>query len=135
MKWVKKWLVSGDSGKDYTVSLNDKGKYGCSCPSWTRRRTEECKHISKLRDAIHKGIDEKLFKLIYVDKEYFSGFEKKRERRPRKAFVPDEALKVERQKAVNVLEAIKQEKAALAAMPVKKSWLETVRETAMWRLT
>jgi uncharacterized Zn finger protein len=48
MKWVKGWKVPGSNGKTWTVSIDEFGNWGCSCPDWTFRR-HECKHIVAVR--------------------------------------------------------------------------------------
>ncbi len=47
-KWVKQWDVAGSSGATWTVSVNNKGEYACSCPVWKFRR-RECKHIDLVK--------------------------------------------------------------------------------------
>lgn len=46
--WVQKWDVpSSDGRKTYVVAIDDKGKYGCSCPHWKFRKLT-CKHIVRI---------------------------------------------------------------------------------------
>lgn len=51
-KWIKKWKAPSNStpGKEYTVSIDREGNYGCSCPRWKFQRApfderESCDHI------------------------------------------------------------------------------------------
>jgi hypothetical protein len=49
-KWVKRWKVNSDNGNgEYTVAVDLKGNYGCSCPVWKFRR-QECKHIIQIKE-------------------------------------------------------------------------------------
>lgn len=67
-RWVKKWPVNSDSGKDYTVSLADDGKtWGCSCPQWIfKRRT--CRHILQIQlELTHEEL--KMVKAMKADTE------------------------------------------------------------------
>lgn len=43
-KWKKQWKVPGSSGNTWTVSLDEQGRYCCSCPAWVFKRLE-CRHI------------------------------------------------------------------------------------------
>lgn len=47
-RWVYRWLVpSGtDHTKEYVVSVDRQGRYGCSCWAWRRNRT--CRHIEQV---------------------------------------------------------------------------------------
>jgi hypothetical protein len=58
--WVKRWEVQG-SRKDssWTVAINEKGEYGCSCPVWKYKRIE-CKHIIRIKAQERDGVIEKL---------------------------------------------------------------------------
>lgn len=51
MTWVKKWTVPSntETGKEYIVSQDEDGNYGCSCPVWKFQR-KECKHIQYIRN-------------------------------------------------------------------------------------
>ena len=44
--WVEKYKIRGEHGV-YTVSIDDKGMWGCSCPVWKFKR-RQCKHIDAL---------------------------------------------------------------------------------------
>ena len=50
--WARRYLVTGDSGTEYTVAQRRDGTWGCSCPAWTRSGKKDkygarqhCKHI------------------------------------------------------------------------------------------
>lgn len=47
-RWVQSWPIEGSKGDSYTVSVDENGCYGCSCPVWKFKRLE-CKHILKLK--------------------------------------------------------------------------------------
>jgi len=62
-RWKQRWYVSS-----YTVSMDENGNFGCSCPHWKFRR-EECKHIREVKEelfiniykyALEEGKDEQL---------------------------------------------------------------------------
>lgn len=38
-------VVSETSGKEYTISVNKAGEYGCGCPAWVNKVKRPCKHI------------------------------------------------------------------------------------------
>lgn len=49
-KWIKRWKVKSDNGNgEYTVAVDSKGNYGCSCPVWKFKR-QECKHIIQIKE-------------------------------------------------------------------------------------
>lgn len=47
-RWVKRWKVPGSNGNTWTVAIDKKGNYGCSCPRWKFKR-EECHHILQVK--------------------------------------------------------------------------------------
>jgi hypothetical protein len=51
MTWVQSWLVPSSSGdKNYTVSIDEKGDYACSCVGWTSHfPRRDCKHCRLIR--------------------------------------------------------------------------------------
>ena len=54
MAWKVKWKVRSHSNrkKEYVVSRDQNGNYGCSCPAWTRRTPrKDCKHIKEVKDG------------------------------------------------------------------------------------
>ena len=50
-KWLRKWKVSGSDGKDWIVSQDKEGNFGCSCPVWRYKR-QECKHIQEIKTEL-----------------------------------------------------------------------------------
>ncbi len=64
-KWIEKWQVpsSSDPSKTYTVSKNEEGGYGCSCPAWTRAR-RECRHI---RDVLAGRVTSRAERVPVID--------------------------------------------------------------------
>lgn len=51
--WVKKWKVPSFSGSDkiYTVSVAIDGTtWGCSCWSWIKNKSKDCKHIIDVKN-------------------------------------------------------------------------------------
>ena len=58
-KIVKQWKVPSSKGdKEYTITLNDKDEYSCSCPNWIYRRAQ-CKHIQAVQDGEYDGEEQK----------------------------------------------------------------------------
>lgn len=55
-KWRKRWIVNSrtDYDKSYTVSMDTKGKFGCSCPKWKFQRGErqDCHHIKAIKQNL-----------------------------------------------------------------------------------
>lgn len=50
-RWVRKWEVQGSKGTTWTVSQDNEGNFGCSCPVWKFRR-HECKHIQEIKHQL-----------------------------------------------------------------------------------
>ena len=49
-KWIIRWKVENSAGDGYwTVAIDKKGNYGCSCPVWKFKR-KECKHIKYVKE-------------------------------------------------------------------------------------
>lgn len=46
--WINKWQIPGSKGKTWTVAINDRDEFACSCPVWKFRR-QECKHIRQIK--------------------------------------------------------------------------------------
>jgi len=57
--WQQKWQVpAGKGGKSWTVAVDEKGRWGCSCPAWIYQRKpadagpdwwrEPCQHIKQV---------------------------------------------------------------------------------------
>ena len=47
--WIAKWSVPGSKpGVNWTVAVDNKGEFGCSCPVWKFKR-KECKHIIRIK--------------------------------------------------------------------------------------
>lgn len=65
--WVNKWRVQSNSRYDmyYTVSENDRGEFGCSCPVWKFSR-KECVHI----ELVKKGLEDGRLTRRYTLEEY-----------------------------------------------------------------
>lgn len=49
-RWMFRWMVGG-----YTVAVDRKGDFGCSCPVWKFRR-QECKHITEVKQDYFRNI-------------------------------------------------------------------------------
>ena len=58
MAWIWKTEIESSSevSKYYTVSVDEKGEFGCSCPAWTRRRLT-CRHIREARVRCESELD------------------------------------------------------------------------------
>ena len=50
-RWVRRWKVQSQSRSDiqYTVTVDHRGRWGCSCWTWRRNQTKDCKHIEATR--------------------------------------------------------------------------------------
>lgn len=52
-KILEVWGARSESNKEkiYTVLLDNKGKWSCACPRWTRNASRpECKHIEYIKN-------------------------------------------------------------------------------------
>lgn len=47
-RWVQRWNVVGSRGDSYTVAIDKKGEWGCSCWAWRKSRMD-CKHIISVK--------------------------------------------------------------------------------------
>lgn len=52
-KWVRKYKVQGD-GSVYTISIDENGNFGCSCPGWRFKKEPRppCKHIQHFEQLL-----------------------------------------------------------------------------------
>jgi hypothetical protein len=49
-RWLKRWKIPKSSGDGFwTVAIDKKGNYGCSCPVWIFHR-KECHHILAVKN-------------------------------------------------------------------------------------
>lgn len=55
--WLRKWKIDSYSGnKSYTVAVDERAEYGCSCPQWIYRR-QECKHIQAVKRYVASKLE------------------------------------------------------------------------------
>lgn len=50
-RWIRKWEARGSKGATWTVSQDNEGNFGCSCPVWKFQR-QECKHIQEIKGLL-----------------------------------------------------------------------------------
>lgn len=59
-EFAEVWGAHSESKPDliYTVALNKKGEWSCSCPRWTKNASRPvCKHIAFIKNFREKGFN------------------------------------------------------------------------------